>query len=162
MTKTIIGIDPGKDGGVAVISEWGVVRARVLPSDIGELRDIISHEAPAPNKIAPPCMVYLESVHAMPKQGVRSVWTFAQGFGEIIGMLIALGIPYQLVTPQRWKKVVLEGLPWKGNKNCSIDYVRAKYPDLDLKRTPRCTKYHDGMADAVCLAEFGLKQGDSQ
>ena len=45
----------------------------------------------------------------MPKQGVVSVWTFAENFGFIKGTLESLGIPVTLVTPQKWQAALGTG-----------------------------------------------------
>ncbi|MAX33684.1 MAG: Holliday junction endonuclease [Halomonadaceae bacterium] len=96
--------------------------------------------------------VILEKVHAMPKQGVSSTFKFGMGFGLVIGVCEALGIPYRLVTPQAWKKVVLAGTA--KDKDAAVTFVRRAYPSINLtpgrKRVP-----HDGIADAMCMAEYG-------
>lgn len=73
----------------------------------------------------------------------------------MIGIVEAAGIPYRLVTPQAWKKRVLAGTT--KDKDAAISFVRRAYPTIDLtpgkKRTP-----HDGIADAVCLAEWGRQE----
>ena len=115
-------------------------------------KEIDGHEMANFLKTLTPSVVILEKVHAMPKQGVSSTFKFGMGFGLVIGVCEALGIPYRLVTPQAWKKVVLAGTA--KDKDAAISFVRKAYPGVDLtpgrKRTP-----HDGMADAICLAEYG-------
>ena len=96
----------------------------------------------------------IEKVHSMPKQGVASSFNFGMGYGMLRGALTALCIPHELITPQQWKKTILHGYDWKGNKEASIWYVQQKYPDVSLLPTERSRKSSDGMADAVCLAEF--------
>lgn len=145
----IIGIDPGQSGGIAYISPTGSSGALPMPISA---KDIDGHEIAARLKELFPAVVILEKVHAMPKQGVSSTFKFGMGFGLVIGICEALGIPYRLVTPQKWKGVVLSGTA--KDKDAAIAFVRRAYPSIDLtpgrKRVP-----HDGMADAVCLAEYG-------
>ena len=99
------------------------------------------------------CFAFIEKVHAMPGQGVTSMFNFGMGYGLLRMALAANQIPYQLVTPQAWKKKVLAGLP--KDKSSAINYVARKYPNVDLipgrKRTP-----HDGIADAICIGEYGI------
>jgi hypothetical protein len=45
----------------------------------------------------------VESVHAMPKQGVSSTFKFGVGVGIIHGIAGALRLPLTLVTPSQWK-----------------------------------------------------------
>jgi crossover junction endodeoxyribonuclease RuvC len=47
--------------------------------------------------------VVVESVHAMPKQGVSSTFKFGMGVGIIHGVAGALRLPITLVTPSQWK-----------------------------------------------------------
>ncbi|MFG6139489.1 hypothetical protein [Halomonas sp. B23F22_10] len=148
----IVGIDPGQTGGIAGIANTGECLAIPMPV-MG--KDIDGHEIAARLKVLRPDMVILEKVHAMPKQGVSSTFKFGMGFGLVIGVCEALSIPYRLVTPQAWKKVVLAGTA--KDKDAAVAFVRRAYPSIDLtpgrKRVP-----HDGMADAVCLAEYGRQQ----
>lgn len=103
--------------------------------------------------LAPSC-VLIEKAQAMPGQGVTSMFNYGKGFGLILGVCEALGIPYRLITPQAWKKLVLAGTA--KDKDAAINFVRRAYPGVDL--TPgRKVKPHDGMADAVCIAEYGLR-----
>lgn len=145
----IIGIDPGLSGGIAYISPTGGHDARPMPLAGNE---IDGHEIAAQIKAVMPDVVILEKVHAMPKQGVSSTFKFGMGYGIVIGVCEALGIPYRLVTPKAWKKTVLAGT--KKDKDAAISFVRRAYPSIDLtpgrKRVP-----HDGMADAICIAEYG-------
>ena len=151
--RTIIGIDPGKDGGVAMMADGVVLECMVMPDSTNGIFRLLNGNDSLEFFGADLCV--LELVHAMPGQGVVSMFSFGKHYGEIIGVLTALSIPYQLVTPQRWKKVVLEGLNWKGDKEAAVRYVQAKYPDLEL---PKNKKKRSGIADAICIAEFGRLQ----
>lgn len=150
--RIVCGIDPGKKGGIAIIGND--VSAMAMPAvgneiDIHRISNFLHN-----NHVE---LVIVEKVHAMPGQGVTSMFTFGKNFGEIIGMLKTDCIPYQLVTPQAWKKTVLAGMPWKKNKKCSIDFCMRKYPELSLLATKRSRVPHDGMADAICIAEYGRR-----
>lgn len=144
----IIGIDPGQSGGIAAIDGDA---SHAVPMPLSG-KDIDGHEIAKLLKNLTPSVVILEKVHAMPKQGVSSTFKFGMGFGLVIGVCEALGIPYRLVTPQAWKKAVLAGTT--KDKDAAIAFVRRAYPTIDLtpgrKRVP-----HDGIADAVCIAEYG-------
>jgi len=150
MYESFIGIDPGQKGGIAIIDKSGIT-AEIMPMQEKQIqiREICEYLEPLKNPV-----VAIEKVHAMPKQGVSSTFTFGRGVGELIGMLKALKIPFFEVTPQEWKKVVLVGLNWKKNKKASIEYCNLLHPKLDLYRTTKCTTQHDGMADALCMAEY--------
>ena len=148
MTFCSMGIDPGLKGGIAYITKGGTA-AIPMPVTGG---DIDGHQIAAHLRDISPTIVIIEKVHSMPKQGVSSTFKFGMGYGLVIGVCETLGIPYRLVTPQAWKKTVLAGTA--KDKNSAVAFVRRAFPAIDLspgrKRVP-----HDGMADAMCLAEYG-------
>lgn len=143
-----IGIDPGKNGGVAILNFFQLTDKPVVlryeeESFIKLLKMVKDDE----------CICYLEKVHAMPKQGVSSTFNFGMNFGFIQGVLKAYGIPYELVTPQKWKKE----FSCTSDKNTSIEVCKRLFPNVNLKATERCKKDHDGMAEALLIAEYGRR-----
>jgi crossover junction endodeoxyribonuclease RuvC len=89
----------------------------------------------------------------MPHQGVASSFNFGKSAGFIEGVLCALGIPYQLITPQRWKKE----FTLNSDKQKSIDVCERLFPNVDLLPTPRCKVKSDGMAEALLMAEYARR-----
>ena len=148
--KNYCGIDPGKTGGFAIIDDSGIT-AEVFPLCNNEIdiKKISEFFSPLEDPIC--C---LEKVHSSPQQGVCSAFSFGRSYGEIIGMLKTLSIPYVLVTPQAWKKKVLAGMNWKGNKKIAAEFCMRKYPKLDLRESERCRVPHMGLVDALCIAEY--------
>ena len=51
-----------------------------------------------------PTHAVIERVSSMPKQGVASTFKFGVAYGIIQGVVGALNIPVQFVTPTKWKK----------------------------------------------------------
>ena len=145
-----IGIDPGKNGGIAVLhvlKNNPFVSASTYVLDESTLITILD-ELKNYN-----CKCTLEHVHAMPKQGVTSTFNFGMNFGFIQGVLRAYDIPYELVTPQKWKKE----FSCTSDKNTSIEVCKRLFPSVNLKATDRCKKDHDGMAEALLIAEYGRR-----
>ena len=97
-------------------------------------------------------MAVLEHVGAMPGQGVTSMFSFGENFGYLKGLLEAFEIPYELVRPQRWKKEF--GII---GKNQSVEVCKRLFPGVSLRRTERCKKDHDGMAEALLMVEFARR-----
>ena len=152
----VIGIDPGFRGGLCCLRN-GTPQVRPMPIIGTKKRQL--DEAGVELILrdwGSGAFVVIEKVGAMPKQGVVSMFNFGCGYGIIRGICRGLNLGYILVRPQRWKKEVLVGLDRK-DKASSILYVQRKYPGLDIRRTSR-SKPSDGIADAVCLAEYGLMQ----
>ncbi|HHP0467283.1 TPA: hypothetical protein ACRZZI_004944 [Vibrio harveyi] len=142
-----VGIDPGKKGALVRITD--VTQEAFIMPLIG--KEIDSFAISQWLKEQRPDIVYMEKVGARPNQGVVSMFNFGDGYGKVKGVLETLAIPYKLITPQQWKKVILAGTA--KDKDAAISYVSRKYPDLELI-PPRCRKPHDGIADACCLAEL--------
>jgi len=86
---------------------------------------------------------------------VASSFNFGMGYGMWIGIVVGLGLPYELVTPQRWQKEMLAGM--QGGKDASCIRAQELFPEADLRLGPRSKKLHDGRADALLLAEFGRR-----
>lgn len=139
-----IGIDPGKGGAIAVISDDKTVVATATFSEEA-YRDIISD-----NKIS---SAVVEDVHAMPKQGVTSMFNFGYNKGWIMGLLYANSISVELVSPQKWKKA----FSLNGEKQKSIERAKQLFPCVNLLATPRCKKAHDGLAEALLMAEYARR-----
>ena len=140
-----IGVDPGKNGGIAIIDSDGVIAFPFSEERLLIELDGIAQEYE--------CICYLEHVHAMPKQGVSSTFNFGMNFGFIQGVLKAYEIPYELVTPQKWKKE----FSCTSDKNTSIEVCKRLFPNVNLKATERCKKDHDGIAEALLIAEYGRR-----
>ena len=99
-------------------------------------------------------MFSVEKVGAMSHQGVKSMFTFGKAAGYIEGVLVANGIPYQLVPPVKWKKEFsLIGT----EKRASIEVAKRLLPGVEFYPTERSRVESDGMADAALLALFAKR-----
>ena len=116
--SAVLGIDPGLSGAMALLENpGGPHQLRIeptpvlwLPKGTGKVR---RYNIPALwgliGLLPPITVAYLEQQGARPAQGLSS--TFQTGFGAGIwhGLLTAAGIPFVVIAPQRWRRVV--GLP---------------------------------------------------
>lgn len=151
MKTVFIGIDPGKSGGIACIDTESGIRYTVPYSD-KDLADLCRDESWRGN--TEHIMCCLEKVGARPGQGVVSMFSFGQSVGYIKGVLESFRIPYQEITPQKWKKEF--GL--NSEKAASAEVCRKLFPEVSLLATPRCKKPHDGMAEALLMAEYARRK----
>jgi len=135
-------IDPPLGNGIAVHAT-PVLWARVGKStrrryEIAPLLELLTH-------LPPITLAYLEEQHARPGQGVTSTFATGYGAGLWTACLTAAGIPFVLVQPRRWRKLV--GLPEAHDtKHRKLDVRLAacrRFPGLALKLEH---------ADAVMLA----------
>lgn len=106
----VLGVDPGLGGALALIEtsldHLVVHDMPVAPSGTRGRREITPVLLANMIRALDPDVAYLELVHAMPKQGVTSVFTFGQGYGMLRGVLGALSVPTHLVRPEAWKRVL--------------------------------------------------------
>lgn len=157
--RLFLGIDPGLSGGLAAITADGLIQdIRPMPVAGGEiypaeLAGWISGLRCFDPRVEVARLV-LEKVGAMPKQGVSSSFNFGCGWGMVRGVCAAMHVPVLLVTPPAWKKTVLAGLPH--DKDGAVRYCATQWPTAQLVQ-PRCRVPHDGIADALCLAEYGRR-----
>lgn len=147
-----IGIDPGKNGAIALLGnspESTIVYPYSAENFIKPLRSMAAAWQFSEEKV----IACLEHVTAMPGQGVTSMFNFGQNFGYIRGMLEAFQIPYELVRPQKWKKEF--GI---SGKNSSVECCKRLFPGVSLRRTEKCRKDDDGMAEALLMAEYARRR----
>ena len=148
--KYFLGIDPGKKGGYAVLSEDGRV-VSLHPFDKGMFLGLL--DSAAEHGMQPDLRCCLEKVHAMPKQGAVSMFSFGESYGWLKGCLDLARIPYQEIPPQTWKKEF--GL--NSDKELSAEVCRQLFPDAPLIPAG-CRKPHDGMAEALLMAEYARRK----
>jgi len=92
--------------------------------------------------------VFIENVHAMPKQGVSSSFRFGDGFGQLKGVIAALQLPSTRVAPAEWKKALKLGRDKEQSR-----YRASKLYPSGAAAWPR--KKDNGIAEAVLIAHYG-------
>jgi crossover junction endodeoxyribonuclease RuvC len=108
----VLGIDPGLGGALALWdSELEALQVRDMPVHVikvGKSDKRVLDEVALADWVhrASPDYAVCEWVHAMPKQGVTSVFTFGVAFGVVRGVLAALHIPVTYITPQSWQRTM--------------------------------------------------------
>ena len=139
--KLHIGVDPGLSGGIAFIPSTGTPWAHKMPETDKDLMDLLRDAT----SIAP-AKALIELVHSSPQMGVKSAFTFGEGYGRLQMALTALGIPYERVRPAMWQKAM--GCMTKGDKNVSKRRAQELFPDI---------KVTHAIADALLIAEFNRR-----
>ena len=148
--KYVIGIDPGQKGAVAILSDCSL-SVHPMPEHPFDLALLLSKLPTAKSH------VFVEKAQAMPKQGACSMFNYGRGFGEILGVIAALGFSHTLVPPQTWTKVMHRGCYGKDSKAKSLDAATRLFPHVDLLRTAKCFKPDEGYIDALLIAEYGKR-----
>jgi crossover junction endodeoxyribonuclease RuvC len=152
--KLTIGFDPGKEGGYAYIGLPSGPLVGAFPFNGTELdmRRLWNTFEPV---LSPydDVLIVIEKVHAMPGQGVTSMFTFGSGFGELKAFAKILGRKWELVPPQTWKKHVLAGTD--KSKGATIDWALRTYPTIQKELLKKSGLAHMGKVDALAIAHYG-------
>jgi crossover junction endodeoxyribonuclease RuvC len=107
----ILGIDPGCNGGVAVVelldsSVPTLLGAGVIPTigtnakqrvDVRQLHDWVLRHLPLQHAL-------IEHAQEMPRQGASSGFKYGRAVGTIEAVIAILQIPISIIEPRRWKK----------------------------------------------------------
>lgn len=142
----IVGIDPGSvSGAFAGIDKDGGV---VFSEPFTNWKDVKSLLTAHRSDIK---LIGLEHVHGYPGMSVKAVSSFMSNFGGWIAALEILELSYELYPPPRWQKAILGSFPRGESKPRALEYARAKWPSLDLK------KKDSGEVDALCIAEYARR-----
>jgi len=161
-----IGIDPGKDGAIAAIdNDRAVLCIEMAPVvvvgpgtkrdyNVNEMAELVAHIR---NSVDGNVVAVLEKQQAMPGQGVASMFSIGRGFGLWEGILAARDIPYRVVHPRTWKKNMLRDSAGDKSKGRSIVEAGRLFPKIDLRRSVRSKKPHDGKAEALLMAAYAFE-----
>jgi len=129
------------------------------------------------SKGSSPLRVFIEKARAMPikfkikdtqsgkevvrSQGATSLFSYGGGYFAWMMACVCHGvygkakIPYTLVIPQRWKKIMLRDMP--KDKNSSIMRAKQLHPGINL--IPENGKVeNEGLAEAYLIARYGGTQ----
>lgn len=142
MTRIFFGIDPGASGAISAIWDDGVpfinhVKLKETERDISEfVCSFDSREA----------FAMIERVHSSPQMGVTSAFSFGRSYGFLRGLLSALSIPYEEVSPQKWQKAM--GCMTRGDKNVSKQKAQQLWPTLKITHAN---------AESLLIAEFARR-----
>lgn len=154
--KHIVGIDPGTNGGIAVLDmEGNVISVTKMPETMQDILEYLRKYSGGEQLfMRADSVCYLEKVgYGMPGQSSRATATFARHCGHLEMALLALGIKTNECTPQKWQKHYQLGK--------SSDYGKTEWKNKLKSQAqqlfPR-EKVTLAVADALLIAEYGRKQ----
>jgi len=167
MIGAYVGIDPGKEGAIAVIMEKDENHPKyydmpLLPNgevDAKEIRKILE-SLPGPFCI-------LEKSQVMPNQGAVSGFNYGVGYGTIKATISLCGVPFEEITPQKWKKEFSLIIPREGLTKVQVKKIaKEKAATTCLKMFPLMStqdfytprgRLIDGRAEAILICEYGRR-----
>lgn len=164
-SKVIIGIDPGQKGSMSVLVVKGREASleRLIRYNIEEYIMTLKFYSTMDRTII------LESVHSMPRDSHKSAFKFGKSFGELTGMLVSLGQPFILTTPQHWQNILINQYKIDKGDNTKEAIGRFIYEILDdnykeIILKPRAKTIDTDLTDSIAISlsryveEFLLEQ----
>lgn len=168
-----LGIDPGKEGAIGALDEDGRC-LEVLPTpmitaekggrdafDLVEIKQLLIRQSAAASGAL---FVTVEKLAPLPAMagGRRMGGTIANfNRGMARGwewMLVAMGIPYHMVAPQRWQRSMLADTGEGDTGRRALVAAKRLWPLTSLRRTARARKDDEDFADALLIAEWGRRE----
>ncbi|MAG26275.1 hypothetical protein CMI47_12050 [Candidatus Pacearchaeota archaeon] len=146
--RKVIGIDPGKGGGISVITDE-IVRVHNCPKTVNDMATLIGL---CLNDVAAyRTKVFMEKVWAFPTDGRAGSFTFGENYGQWQGVLASHELNPILVTPKIWQSHfdIKKGLPKDVRKRILKKMAIDKCPEtkgITLKT-----------ADAILIAIHGIE-----
>lgn len=146
------GVDPGINGAV-VLFQAGELQVHPLPTKkvrignkIKKVLDphLIKELIPTADSGA---RLFIEKVHAMPRQGVSSTFAFGKACGILEGIFATLGYAIVEIPPQNWTKIYGSR---KEEKYQNMLNIWNTVPERLLK--------NEHALDALCILTYGLFQ----
>ena len=132
---TQFAVDPGKSGGIAVRYAGDKVQAYKMPPTEGDLRDLFVRLYNPDN----PTIAYVEKVGGYiggPGAPGSAMFNFGRNHGFTLGVLSALYIRTELITPQQWQKRLSLGTSkgmkpteWKNKLKAE---AQRRFPDMTV------------------------------
>lgn len=166
-----VGVDPGRSGAMALIEErsegfhaeaWPTMMLDQKHYNLTAICNWFSDWKPrielvTVEQLAPlPAMLTRKGGGAAFSGGAFANFSRGESQGWF-WMLTALGIPFLPVVPQTWQRAMHVGAKGSDTKSRSIDTALRLFPGVSLRESGRAKKNHDGLADALCIAEFGRR-----
>jgi hypothetical protein len=166
--RITLGVDPGKHGAFVAILETPTptVHTNIMPLvgtkrptvDLTEVYAILSgyQELADPGRIH----CYVEKQQPLPPKMGGGAANYARGYnlGLLEGVLVAISMPYTIVSPRRWQADMLADVEGTDTKARAVRVARRLFPSLDLRRSELAKKPDSGVVDALLIAEWGRRK----
>lgn len=146
-----VAIDPGATGSIAWLEGQHLIEVRDLPVAKVNGRSVLMPAALAEMLREPgrmPDRAIVERMASRPSDGKVAAFALGRNFGMLQGVLAAMGIPVELVTPAKWKGA----MKLSQDKGASRSMAMELWPGAarEFMRVK-----DDGRAEAALLGRWG-------
>ncbi len=159
----IVGIDPGKSGAIVELTHDGRIFAHHLfPFDEGGMilypalkelfNGIASHISGG--------KVFLERALPM-AMGAKHAFNYGRDFQSIMIALSECNLPFELVEPSKWTKVICAGIDTNLKAKARSALALRQLMPSEVHKipvSPKAKNMHDGVLEAALIAEYGRRQ----
>jgi len=151
--KTLIGIDPGLSGGVAVWT-FGVAGCRPMPATGGDIVALLRGIMSASDKSGAETVCVMEATggYVGRAQPASAAYRFGENAGFLKGVIQTLGMRLELVRPQAWQKAFGLGTA----SACASKTIWKNKLKAEAQRRFPHLKVTLKTADALLILEHGL------
>ena len=146
--KKVIGIDPGKGGGIAVITDE-TIQIHNCPRTVKDMALLIG--ICLSDVAAYRTRVFLEKVWAFPTDGRVGSFTFGENYGQWHGILASHELDPKLVTPKEWQS------HFDIKKGLKKEIRKRILKQIAIEKCPNTKKITLKTADALLIAIYGLE-----
>ena len=171
MSKCYMSIDPGSKGFICTQIDGVFKHYSIEDNDLYQLSEIMAEIRSKYDNLV--CVI--EDVHSIFGSSAKSTFNFGFNKGYLIGLLAANKIPYILVQPKEWQKVVWTNadmvVSYKqvkvkdkivskkvvDTKATSINAAKRLFPTMDFRKSERAKNIDDNKVDATLMSEYARR-----
>lgn len=169
---TFTGMDVGGEGAIVSLNDKGEVVDKYVVPKIGNVIDL--HLLSKYIAMCKGAKVAIEDVHSIFGTSSKSNFKFGFASGAMEALLVAHSIPFERVAPKAWQKVAWQGVHIVSvptgkrlksgvmqtkvdTKATSLLAAKRLFPTFDMRASDRCKIPHDGIVDALLMAEYARR-----
>ena len=171
MSKCYMSIDPGSKGFICTQIDGVFKHYSIEDNDLYQLSEIMDEIRSKYDNLV--CVI--EDVHSIFGSSAKSTFNFGFNKGYLIGLLAANKIPYVLVQPKEWQKVMWTNadmvVSYKqvkvkdkivskkvvDTKATSINAAKRLFPMIDFRKSERAKNIDDNKVDATLMSEYARR-----
>lgn len=171
MSKCYMSIDPGSKGFICTQIDGVFKHYSIEDNDLYQLSEIMAEIRSKYDNLV--CVI--EDVHSIFGSSAKSTFNFGFNKGYLIGLLAANKIPYVLVQPKEWQKVVWNNadmvVSYKqvnvkdkivskkvvDTKATSINAAKRLFPTMDFRKSEKAKNIDDNKVDATLMCEYARR-----
>ena len=175
MSKVYMGVDIGKSGALAIIYPDGEIKTFEMPKiktelNYHQLNSIIRDmKNEAVSHLGKDAYAVFEKLGVIFGSSKQTAFSMGNQAGAVEMSLIANQLPYTKVRAVDWQKAMFQGVeeitkpsktgkkPVRDTKAMALVAITRIFPELKLTFGTRATVPHDGLVDAVLLAEYARR-----